>query len=255
MATNDRRLLYKYKGDSCEYCGTTVEEKVRIFKTIAGFNFHHLDPEKKAPDYDNLIRRKLSSKHFDEVDKCALLCRNCHDTLHGQDITIPVEVTLECEGIEPIKHEIKCQVICNYEKQEGTMFSDDFSLLQLYRVSAGKDGDSVMSGIQLKASLGKAIYRTQKAGPLIVCDINSGQELFHAEPADAKHVRIKYKLEFPVVSSAITLGTKDKKDHTNFYLRPGQLVAKVGDNDPILSQALGRITMSGTLEYDAFAKQ
>lgn len=253
MTSKDRRLLYRYKGDSCEYCGTTVQEKLRVFRTIAGFNFHHLDPIKKSPEYDNLIRRKLSSEHFDEVDKCALLCRNCHDTLHGQDITVPVDVTLKAEGIEPIQHVLTCQVICDYEKQECKLFSDEFRLLQLYRVRSGSNGEKVLSGIQLQARLKGAIYGTKDAGLLIVCDFVSDEEFFRAEPIDEKQVRVRYNLDFPLASASIKLGTEKKKDHTNLFLRPGQFIASIGDKNPFLAKALGRMTMDGILDYDQFA--
>ena len=80
-----KRLLYTYKGDRCAHCGKTVQEVLSAFGTMSRvFHFNHIKPEKKHPNYDNLIRRVVSAEVLDEVDKCVLLCSVCHGVLHGQ---------------------------------------------------------------------------------------------------------------------------------------------------------------------------
>lgn len=66
--------LVEYKGGSCSRCGYN--------KSIGALEFHHLDPNEK----DFTIAGKSWS--FDrlkkEVDKCILLCANCHVELHEE---------------------------------------------------------------------------------------------------------------------------------------------------------------------------
>ena len=73
--TNKIKLL-EYVGGSyiCSDCGFTHEDR-------SVFDFHHLDPKGKEKDVGQLM-------HFSwgilkrELDKCALLCANCHRIRH-----------------------------------------------------------------------------------------------------------------------------------------------------------------------------
>jgi hypothetical protein len=67
------------KGGCCEKCGYN--------KNMAAFDFHHKNPKEK--DY-NLDVRKLTNstmaKLMIEVEKCELLCANCHRETHYPDL-------------------------------------------------------------------------------------------------------------------------------------------------------------------------
>ena len=69
----------EYKGGKCESCGYS--------KCNRALTFHHKDPSKKSCI---LTRRKMActswEKIKDELDKCVLLCANCHSELHDQEI-------------------------------------------------------------------------------------------------------------------------------------------------------------------------
>ena len=62
------------KGGKCEYCGYN--------KNIAALDFHHINPEEK----DFSISHKGHTKSWEsvkkELDKCILLCANCHREIH-----------------------------------------------------------------------------------------------------------------------------------------------------------------------------
>jgi len=68
-------ILVELKGGCCKSCGYT--------KNYAALQFHHTDPTKKEHGLD---LRKLSNSTFkwclDEVEKCELLCANCHTETH-----------------------------------------------------------------------------------------------------------------------------------------------------------------------------
>ncbi len=73
----ERRIqLVLSKGGKCEKCGYS--------SNLACFEFHHLDPSQK--DF-NLDVRSLSNRSFEkslsEVEKCQLLCANCHREAHN----------------------------------------------------------------------------------------------------------------------------------------------------------------------------
>lgn len=73
--------LVEYKGGKCEKCGYN--------KNVAALQFHHINPEEKEIKLD---ARRLSSTNMDtlykEVDKCMLLCANCHAEIHHEDMEL-----------------------------------------------------------------------------------------------------------------------------------------------------------------------
>jgi DNA-binding CsgD family transcriptional regulator len=65
----------KYKGEKCEKCGYN--------KCIRALEFHHLDPNKKdftIGNYKILSWDKIKI----ELDKCILICSNCHREIHDE---------------------------------------------------------------------------------------------------------------------------------------------------------------------------
>ena len=79
--TKQRRLLKTkailYKGGSCQSCGYK--------KCEASLTFHHLDPNKKEFGLSaGGINRKWEVVQK-ELDKCILLCHNCHHELHDKE--------------------------------------------------------------------------------------------------------------------------------------------------------------------------
>lgn len=90
---NQRKLEFcLYKGGKCSECGFVASED-----TIAAFDFHHINPlEKEYTPSDMLMLKK--EKVFKELDKCILLCSNCHRILHHRQYRAKL-VTLR-EGVE-----------------------------------------------------------------------------------------------------------------------------------------------------------
>ena len=65
------------KGGCCEMCGETRP---------ATLCYHHLDPTSKKMNLDGRTFSNLSyDKVLQELDKCELLCQNCHHNLHYGD--------------------------------------------------------------------------------------------------------------------------------------------------------------------------
>ncbi len=62
-----------YKGGCCNLCGYD--------KYYGALQFHHLDPSEKEADWAKL-RGRSWSKITKELDKCLLLCANCHAEAH-----------------------------------------------------------------------------------------------------------------------------------------------------------------------------
>ena len=78
-AVQKRRIKVKlqavdYKGGKCSLCGYS--------KCISALEFHHIDPEQK----DFSISRDGNTRSWEkvklELDKCILVCSNCHREIH-----------------------------------------------------------------------------------------------------------------------------------------------------------------------------
>lgn len=70
--------LVEYKGGKCQICGYD--------KAITALHFHHLNPDEK--DF-SLSGKSISfDKLKKEVDKCILVCSNCHSEIHEGIISI-----------------------------------------------------------------------------------------------------------------------------------------------------------------------
>lgn len=69
-----KQAAVKLKGGKCSRCGWVG--------ALAGFEFHHLDPSKKEFGVGKLAQKswKVIKK---ELEKCILLCANCHRIEHA----------------------------------------------------------------------------------------------------------------------------------------------------------------------------
>lgn len=76
-----KRKCVEYKGGKCSICGYN-----RYFGSL---DFHHLDPTKKESDISSLRTYSLE-KLRKELDKCILVCKNCHGEIHSKIIKINV---------------------------------------------------------------------------------------------------------------------------------------------------------------------
>lgn len=73
-----KELAVNYKGGKCVICGYN--------KCQAAMNFHHIEPKEK--DYQISGGTKSFESLKKELDKCVLVCRNCHSEIHAGIIGI-----------------------------------------------------------------------------------------------------------------------------------------------------------------------
>lgn len=75
----DRKIQHMLlKGGKCERCNLSIEKS-----HYSVFEFHHRDPKTKRDDWRNLWSRN-PKEIFKELDKCALVCANCHRLIHAE---------------------------------------------------------------------------------------------------------------------------------------------------------------------------
>jgi hypothetical protein len=76
-----KQVAIAYKGGACKNCGYS--------KCIGALHFHHRDPKQK--DFTIAVASHNSTLTLEdikqELDKCILVCANCHGELHSGVIT------------------------------------------------------------------------------------------------------------------------------------------------------------------------
>jgi predicted metal-binding protein len=73
--------MIEYKGGKCQICGYN--------ECHGSLTFHHIDPNEKEISIGSMVRKWEKIKP--ELDKCLLVCSNCHDEIH-QGIIDPNEL-------------------------------------------------------------------------------------------------------------------------------------------------------------------
>lgn len=70
-----KRKAVEYKGGKCEMCGYD--------KCIDALDFHHKEPSQKEFGVSKNTHNRKWEDIKKEIEKCMLLCANCHRELHS----------------------------------------------------------------------------------------------------------------------------------------------------------------------------
>ena len=109
-----KERLVAYKGGKCEICGYN--------KCINALEFHHINPGEK--DFTIGTFKVLSfQKCKQEVDKCMLVCSNCHREIHDEEYK-----KIEQERIEREDSVLK-EIMNNREKYDIRHIKDSYKYL------------------------------------------------------------------------------------------------------------------------------
>ena len=71
-----KKEMVEYKGGKCEICSYN--------KSLRALQFHHKDPNEK--DFNIGTKTNMCEKIKKELDKCMLLCSNCHSEIHDNNM-------------------------------------------------------------------------------------------------------------------------------------------------------------------------
>lgn len=67
------KLLAIKNESGCKFCGE---------KEPCCLDFHHIDPESKVLGVSQFIQSGYFKQAFEEIEKCIVICSNCHRKLH-----------------------------------------------------------------------------------------------------------------------------------------------------------------------------
>ena len=84
-----RLKAIEYKGGKCSICGYD--------KCVEALEFHHLDSSGKDFGISDKGYTRSWEKVKEELDKCLLVCANCHREIHA-GLQLPREIVVEKSG-------------------------------------------------------------------------------------------------------------------------------------------------------------
>lgn len=95
MAVDRRRKQVRlkaleYKGSTCTVC--------KYNKCLKALEFHHLASDKKDFGISEKGYTRSWKKIIEELDKCILLCANCHREVHEGITQLPQVIVVEKQG-------------------------------------------------------------------------------------------------------------------------------------------------------------
>jgi hypothetical protein len=102
------------------------------------FEFHHVDPTTKDKHYQKLMAQRLSRRQMDEIDKCVLLCTQCHGVIHAQEITATLELSAQL-GKRIAKQKFDGWIRADRVSKELTFVTNQPYLLLPCEVRLGKE--------------------------------------------------------------------------------------------------------------------
>lgn len=73
-----KKNCVEYKSGACCICGYN--------KCNAALEFHHTNPNEKEFTISKMRNTTFNEKTQQELDKCILICRNCHAELHVDEV-------------------------------------------------------------------------------------------------------------------------------------------------------------------------
>ena len=95
----------KKLGGKCERCGED-----NFFK----MDFHHIESDSKENNFNDIKYLKWSTIEK-EIDKCGLLCKNCHMELHYNDSNSKNRKIVNKKTFLLFKNKFECEK-CGYDK-------------------------------------------------------------------------------------------------------------------------------------------
>lgn len=234
----DRAQLYKYKGNRCSSCGLSVEEMVTRHGTFNQmFELHHVDPGTKHPSYTNLMKQVLSPEQIEEVDKCTLLCTQCHKLIHAQEITAKLELSVEI-GQRKVTQCFDGWIKADFLDETFTFVTNQRFLLKPCEVRFGTKNPIELCVIEIEKD-GNLLDWLQNISQYKFVEIlarSNREVLMQIEYAGERKAKITQAIGFPVTE--INLSTRESGAN-DIWMRNGVVLTKAGE-----------ILTSGTLSYN-----
>ena len=87
-------MAITYKGGKCQCCGYN--------RCLGALEFHHIDPSSKDFGISSKGYTRSWDKVKSELDKCVLVCANCHREIHEGITECPSEIIKDDKAVNTL---------------------------------------------------------------------------------------------------------------------------------------------------------
>lgn len=120
-------LALAYKGNRCQCCGYN--------KCVSALEFHHINPEQKDFAIGSRGYTRSWNKVKTELDKCVLVCSNCHREIHSNLLECPTEIIKDDNAVNNLIYKFKDNsIISQYNK-----ISDNIKSIKNYIIPSKEE--------------------------------------------------------------------------------------------------------------------
>ena len=175
--------------------------------------------------YANLIRKTISTEQLEEIDKCILLCRECHGIVHAQNKTAKLLIRVKV-GKRVQEQTLKGQIVRDGLIGSITFLTNERVLVCPYSVQLGGKKPRILFGAELEAGRlseylkGLATYKT------IVIRSHDKRLTMRAEIQPGNGYKLEHSLHFPIFKSELC---KDEGTPILMWVRNGLAVTRDGE--------------------------
>lgn len=223
----NRQQLYDYKDGTCAYCNLSVREMIARYGSFERmFEFHHIDPSQKHAQYKNLIRRTINTCQLDEVDKCILLCNNCHGLVHSAGINVELELTVHVESRQAIQR-IQGQLIIDHTQQICSVLTNDSVAVLPYNINIGANPSRLIFGTEMQTdSFLPTTFDSLAVDEILIISSfsNSNEVLLKVEKRSDASLYIEQDIRFSILNINFESDQGEK-----IWIRNGKIVMSSGD--------------------------
>jgi hypothetical protein len=178
-----------------------------------------------------VIRRRISTEVLDELDKCVLLCSECHGILHGQNGEFEGNSKGEFSDGTVVEQSLKGQVVFEVDPSTNDvksfhLFSKPGSTFITFHVLIGDGKPQIYSGNDLEKDgvLPNLLLSTKTQGTLEIRDIH-GRRMLSARKKDDQSFQLEFDIRFSPMKCMLT----DEAGEAFTWVRNGMLIPKEGD--------------------------
>ena len=190
------------------------------------FELHHVDPDKKDPNYNNLIKQKLSTKQIDEIDKCVLLCRECHGIIHAQNIRAKVKLELQYAE-KTVSQEFNAWVIHDAIDKKIHFLSDEKLLLNPYYSKLNDEEENLLFGTDLQSGeFFNNMLRSLKEGDTFSIFKPETKKCLFQVTHLKDTIKIEHSVEFELIAS---MEAQYDDQGSRIWYRNGMLLSEDGE--------------------------
>jgi hypothetical protein len=223
---SERAALLQYKGNRCAACGLSVEEMLERYGTFERmFEFHHVDPTTKDKEYRRLMQQRLSRRQIDEMDKCVLLCRNCHGLVHAQSIRGQLTLSIDFRG------RIVSQTVAGWAKVDRVDKTISFVTNERYklhpcRVHFADGTDLYLTAGEVGSRVFDWMRQMTKIEELRVFRLRDDKLVYSMKSVGVGTISFQHLIQFPIVEIEYH---EDDEPREVIFLRNGFAMMKSGE--------------------------